>query len=75
MNNEFNPIVVIIDSGMSSIKDKENSNDIFINYLDGNFEFYRRLLITWFLLSGSVSLVRPQTRIKYGFFKGIARKY
>ena len=39
-----------------------------------DFEFYRRLLLTWFLLSVSVSLVRPQTRIKSGFFEAIARK-
>ena len=40
-----------------------------------DFEFYRRLLLTWFLLSVSVSLVRPQTRMKSGFFEAIARKY
>ena len=40
-----------------------------------DFEFYRRLLLTWFLLSVSVSLVRPQTRMKSGFFEEIARKY
>lgn len=40
-----------------------------------DFEFYRRLLITWFLLSVSVSLVRPQTRMKSGLFEKIARKY
>ena len=40
-----------------------------------DFEFYRRLLLTWFLLSVSVSLVRPQTRIKSGLFEKIARKY
>lgn len=40
-----------------------------------HFEFYRRLLITWFLLSISVSLVRPQTRMKSGLFEKIARKY
>ena len=40
-----------------------------------DFEFYRRLLITWFLLSISVSLVRPQTRMKSGLFEKIARKY
>ena len=40
-----------------------------------DFEFYRRLLLTWFLLSVSASLVRPQTRIKSGFFEAIARKY
>ena len=34
-----------------------------------DFEFYRRLLLTWFLLSVSVSLVRPQTRMKSGFLK------
>ena len=45
------------------------------SYRQTDFEFYRRLLLTWFLLSVSVSLVRPQTRIKSGFFKGIARKY
>lgn len=33
-----------------------------------DFEFYRRLLITCFLLSVSVSLVRPQTRMKSRFF-------
>ena len=33
------------------------------------YEFYRRLLITWFLLSVSVSLVRPQTRMKSGLFE------
>ena len=40
-----------------------------------DFEFYRRLLITCFLLSVSVSLVRPQTRMKSGFFEKIARKH
>ena len=40
-----------------------------------DFEFSCRLLITCFLLSVSVSLVRLQTRMKSGFFKGIARKY
>ena len=40
-----------------------------------DFEFYRRLLITWFLLSVSAGLVRPQTRMKSGLFKRIARKY
>ena len=40
-----------------------------------DFEFSRRLLITWFLLSVSVSLVRPQTRMKSGLFEKIARKY
>lgn len=40
-----------------------------------DFEFSRRLLITCFLLSVSASLVHPQTRMKSGFFKGIARKY
>lgn len=39
-----------------------------------HFEFYRCLLITWFLLSVSVSLVRLQTRMKSGFFEAIARK-
>ena len=45
------------------------------HHRQNDFEFYRRLLITWFLLSVSVSLVRPQTRMKSGFFEGIARKY
>ena len=40
-----------------------------------DFEFSRRLLITWFLLSDSVSLVRPQTRMKSGLFEKNARKY
>ena len=40
-----------------------------------HFEFSRRLLITWFLLSDSVSLVRPQTRMKSGLFEKNARKY
>ena len=40
-----------------------------------HFEFYRRLLFTWFLLSVSVSLVHPQTRMKSGLFEKIARKY
>ena len=40
-----------------------------------HFEFSRRLLLTWFLPSVSVSLVRPQTRMKSGFFEEIARKY
>lgn len=40
-----------------------------------DFEFSLRLLLTWFLLSVSVSLVRPQTRMKSGFFEEIARKY
>ena len=40
-----------------------------------DFEFYRRLLMTWFLLSVSASLVRPQTRMKSRLFEGIARKY
>lgn len=40
-----------------------------------DFEFSRRLLLTWFLPSVSVSLVRPQTRMKSGFFEEIARKY
>ena len=40
-----------------------------------DFEFYRHLLITWFLLSVSVSFVRPQTRMKSGLFEKIARKY
>ena len=39
-----------------------------------DFEFYHRLLLTCFLLSVSVSLVRPQTRMKSGFFEAIARK-
>ena len=34
-----------------------------------DFEFYHRLLITWFLLSVSVSLVRPQIRMKSGIFE------
>ena len=45
------------------------------SYRQTDFEFYRRLLITWFLLSVSVSLVRPQTRMKSGLFEKIARKY
>ena len=40
-----------------------------------DFEFYRCLLITWFLLSVSVSLVRLQTRMKSGLFEKNARKY
>ena len=40
-----------------------------------DFEFYRCLLITWFLQSVSVSLVRLQTRMKSGLFEKIARKY
>ena len=40
-----------------------------------DFEFSRRLLLTWFLLSVSASLVRPQTRIKSGFLEKNARKY
>ena len=40
-----------------------------------DFEFYRRLLLTWFLLSVSVSLVCPQTRIKSGLFEKSAHKY
>ena len=40
-----------------------------------DFEFSRRLLLTCFLLSVSVSLVRPQTRMKSGLFEEIARKY
>ncbi|MCD7872231.1 MAG: hypothetical protein LUG21_02810, partial [Clostridiales bacterium] len=40
-----------------------------------HFEFYHRLLITWFPLSVSASLVRLQTRMKSGFFGAIARKY
>lgn len=40
-----------------------------------DFEFYHRLLITWFLLSVSVSLVRPQTRMKSRLFEKITRKY
>lgn len=39
-----------------------------------HFEFSRRLLHTWFLLSVSASLVRPQPRMKSGFFEAIARK-
>ena len=39
-----------------------------------DFEFYHRLLIICFLLSVSVSLVRPQPRMKSGFFEAIARK-
>ena len=39
-----------------------------------DFEFYRRLLLTWFLLSVSVSLVRPQIRMKSGLFEKNARK-
>ena len=39
-----------------------------------DFEFSRLLLLTWFLLSVSASLVRPQARMKSEFFKGIARK-
>ena len=39
-----------------------------------HFEFYRRLLLTWFLLSVSVSLVRPQIRMKSGLFEKNARK-
>ena len=38
-------------------------------------EFYRCLLITWFLLSVSVSLVRLQTRMKSGLFEKNAHKY
>lgn len=34
-----------------------------------DFEFYRRLLDTWFLLSVSVSLVRLQTHMKSGLFE------
>ena len=40
-----------------------------------HFEFYRRLLLTWFLLSVSVSFIRPQSRMKSGLFEQIARKY
>ena len=40
-----------------------------------DFEFYLRLLDTYFLLSDSASLVRLQSRMKSGVLEKIARKY
>ena len=48
--------------------------EVGLPFAEGDFEFSRRLLHTWFLLSVSASLVRPQPRMKSGFFEAIARK-